>query len=69
LKQEPGEEENADATFGFLSKLYDLSSFKNKVFIIKVSEKVSFPALEKQVYALLSDEERESLSKVGDIFG
>ncbi len=69
LKEEPGEEENADATFGFLSKLYDLSSFKNKVFIIKVSEKVSFPALEKQVYALLSDKERESLSKVGDIFG
>lgn len=68
LKQEPGEEETADATFGFLSKLYDLSSFKNKVFLIKVSEKVPYPALEKQVYAMLSEVERESLSKVGNIF-
>jgi len=68
LKKEPGEDETASATFGFLSKLYDLSSFKNKVFLIKASEKVSFPALEEQVYALLSEEEREALSKVGDIF-
>ena len=69
LKGEPGEENTAAATFGFLSKLYDLSSFKNKAFLIKVAEKVPFPALEKQIYSLLSEEEREFIVGAGDIFG
>ncbi|SET94761.1 Glycosyltransferase involved in cell wall bisynthesis [Lacrimispora sphenoides] len=69
LKQEPGEEETAGATFGFLSKLYDLSSFKNKTFLIKVAEKVPFPALEKQIYPLMSKEEQEVFAGVGEIFG
>ena len=68
LKGEPGEEETASDTFGFLSKLYDLSSFKNRAFLIKVSEQVSFSALEKRIYPLLSDREREYLSQAGDIF-
>jgi len=68
LKGEPGEEKTATATFGFLSKLYDLSSFKNKAFLIKISERVPFPALEEKIYHLLSDEEREFVAEAGDIF-
>ncbi len=58
----------AAATFGFLSKFYDLSSFKNKAFLIKVAEKVPFPALQKQIYPLLSEEEWKFVAGAGDIF-
>lgn len=68
LKREPGEEGTANATFGFLSKLYDLSVFKNKLFLIKVSEQVPFLALKEKVEALLSKEEREFVAKSGNIF-
>jgi len=68
LKREPGEEKTANATFSFLSKLYDLSSFKNKVFLIKISEQVPFPALEETIYHLLSVEERKFVAEAGDIF-
>lgn len=73
FKNEPGEDALASATFSFLSKLYDFSSFKNKLFLIKVSKIVSFPALESQVYSLLSPEEqaflktsRQSLYRVSE---
>ncbi len=69
LKRESGEEKTASATFSFLSKLYDLSSFKNKAFLIKVSERVPFPTLNEKIYHLLSDEEREFVAGAGDIFG
>ncbi len=68
LKKEPGENESGAATFGFLSKLYDLSSFKNKIFLIKVSRQAFFSALEKKIEPLLSDEEREFVAGSGDIF-
>lgn len=68
LKGESGEEETANATFGLLSKLYDLSTFKNKAFLIKVLEQISFPALEKKVAPLLSEEERKYVAGAGDIF-
>lgn len=68
LRSEPGEEETANATLGFLSKFYDLSSFKNKVFLIKVSEQVPFLALKKRIDLLLSEEERKFVAGTGDIF-
>ncbi len=58
LKQEPGEEEGASATFGFLSKMYDFSILKNKIFLLEVSKKSSFSALYNRVYELLSPEEQ-----------
>ncbi|WP_313187970.1 glycosyltransferase family 2 protein [Lacrimispora sp.] len=68
LKQEPGEEETANATFAFLSKFYDLSTFKNKLYLIKVSRQANFPALEKNMEPLLTEEEREFVAGAGDIF-
>lgn len=68
LKREPGEEETGAATFGFLSRLYDLSIFKNKVFLVKVAENALFPALEKKLNELLSEKEREFITETGDIF-
>ncbi len=62
LKKERGEEESADATFDFLRKLYDLSSLKDKLFLIKVSKMTSFSALEKRIYDLLSLEETNRLN-------
>ncbi|HBG11017.1 MAG TPA: hypothetical protein DDX68_02195 [Clostridium sp.] len=60
LKQEPGEEEGASATFGFLSKMYDFSILKNKIFLLEVSKKSSFSALYNRFYELLSAEERSA---------
>ncbi|WP_367568447.1 glycosyltransferase [Lacrimispora sp.] len=68
LKREPGEEETAEGTFAFLSKLYDLSSFKNKAFLVKSSEKNLFPSLTKKLEALLSEKEKEFLADAGEIF-
>ncbi len=68
LKREPREEETADGTFNFLSKLYDFSSFKNKAFLVKSSEKNLFPALTRKLEALLSEKEKEFLADAGEIF-
>ncbi|EXG83403.1 methyltransferase, FkbM family [Clostridium sp. ASBs410] len=63
LKKEAGEENTADATFGFLSKLYDLSSSKGRFFLLKASKLSYFSALEERIYGLLSSEERELLNQ------
>lgn len=63
LKKEAGEEETAQATFGFLSKLYNLSSAKDRFFLLKVSKMAYFSALEEKIYNLLSLEERELLNQ------
>ncbi len=63
LKKEAGEEESAHATFGFLSKLYNLSSAKDRFFLLKASKLSYFSALEGRIYDLLSSEEKELLSQ------
>ncbi len=63
LKKEAGEEKTAEATFGFLSKLYDLSSSKGRFFLLKASKLSYFSALEERIYGLLSLEERELLNQ------
>ncbi|MFT4106044.1 MAG: glycosyltransferase family 2 protein [Lacrimispora sp.] len=68
LKREPGEMETASATFDFLSKLYDLSVFKNKIFLLKVSRQILFSALGNKIESLLSSEERKFVAEAGDIF-
>lgn len=62
LKKEPGELDTAEATFRFLIKLYDCSSLKDKLFLIKVSKMVPFPALEDRIYEMLSTEEKALLN-------
>jgi FkbM family methyltransferase len=63
LKNEPGEDKTAEATFGFLSKLYNFSSSKDKLFLLKASKLAYFSALEERVYGLLSQEEKELLNR------
>lgn len=61
LKKESGEEETAQATYGFLTKLYNLSSSKDRFFLLKVSKMAYFSALEERIYGLLPLEEKELL--------
>lgn len=63
LKKEAGEEKTAEATFGFLSKLYDLSSSKGRLYLLKASKLSYFPALEERIYSLLSYEEKGLLNQ------
>lgn len=68
LKRESGEEETAQATFGFLSKLYNLSSTKDRFFLLKSSKLAYFSALENHIYGLLSLEEKELLNQNRSLF-
>ena len=52
-------EEIADAILSFLSKLYDLSRAKDKLFLIRVSRKLMFKDLEIKIYNLFTQEEKD----------
>jgi glycosyltransferase involved in cell wall biosynthesis len=54
-------EEIAIAILSFLSKLYDLSRAKDKLFLIRISRKLMFDELENEVYSLFNDEEKDFL--------
>nr|WP_024837804.1 glycosyltransferase family 2 protein [Clostridium sp. 12(A)] len=54
-------EEIATAILSFLSKLYDLSRSKDKLFLIRISRKLMFDELEKGVLNLLTQDEKEFL--------
>lgn len=58
-----GDEKTAEASLGFLSKLYDFSKTKDKFFLVKVSKENFFPALESRIYALLNQEEMAFLQE------
>lgn len=51
-------EEIASAILSFLSKLYDLTRAKNKLFLIRISRRLMFNELEKGVYDLFTQEEK-----------
>lgn len=61
LMKENGEIQTANLTFDFLQKLYDTTSLKNKMFLLKASKMADFPALENIVYQLFSVEEKTAL--------
>lgn len=52
-------DETTDAILGFLSKLYDFSVAKNKIYLIRVSHKLLYKNMEKKVYNLFTPEERK----------
>lgn len=52
------DEKTTEAILGFLSKLYDFTKAKDKLFLIRVSNKLFYHALEQKVYELLSEEEK-----------
>lgn len=52
-------EEIASAILSFLSKLYDLSRAKDKLYLLRISRKLVFNELEKGVYNLFTQEEKD----------
>ncbi|MFT4007084.1 MAG: hypothetical protein QM683_16200 [Lacrimispora sp.] len=58
-----GDEQTAEASLGFLSKLYDLSRARDKFFLTEVSREASFLALERRIYGLLTQEEKAFLQE------
>lgn len=58
-----GDEKTAEATLGFLSRLYDFSRARDKFFLVQVSEEAGFPALAPMAYSLLSQEEKDFLQE------
>jgi glycosyltransferase involved in cell wall biosynthesis len=52
-------EEIASAILSFLSKLYDLSRAKDKLYLIRISRKLMFNELENLVFNLFTHEEKE----------
>lgn len=63
FKGEAKGEEIASAILSFLSKLYDLSRAKDKLFLIRISRKLMFDQLEYGVLALLTQEEKDFLKE------
>lgn len=61
LKKEPGEMENCEGTWGFLSKLYDMNNLKDQLFILKCAKAVGFISLEERVYGSLPEEEKKQI--------
>lgn len=61
LMKENGEIQNANLTFDFLQKLYDTTSLKNKLFLLKASKMAKFTVLENKIYGLFSIEEKKVL--------
>lgn len=61
LMKESGEIQTANITFDFLKKLYDTTSLKNKLFLLKASEMAGYPSLVNKVYELFSVEEKIAL--------
>lgn len=58
FKSDAEGEEIAEAILNFLSKIYDLSRAKDKLFLIRVSRKLLFKDLENKVYNLFTQEEK-----------
>lgn len=52
------DEKTTEAILGFLFKLYDFTKAKDKLFLIRVSNKLLYHSLEQKVYDLLSEEEK-----------
>lgn len=61
FKGEAKGEEITSAILSFLSKLYDLSRAKDKLFLIRISHKLMFDQLENRVLGLLTQEEKDFL--------
>lgn len=61
LKKEKDEIQTGELTFSFLIKLYNPSSLKNKLFLLKASKMTDFTALENKIYGLFTEEEKDVL--------
>ncbi len=67
FKREKGESDTAAGTWTLLSHLYNLSSLKDQMMILKGAKLASFPVLEERIYNVMPEEQRrivkEALAK------
>ncbi len=70
LKQESGESDQAEGTWGFLQNLYDFQSPKDLLFLLKCAKLAGFHALENRVLQTMPEElKRESQKPSGEEAG
>lgn len=62
LRDDPAEKETAAGTISWLSKLYDLDSIRDLLFIYKCAKRLGFQPLEQAVFDRLPEEDRASIS-------
>jgi glycosyltransferase involved in cell wall biosynthesis len=60
-----GDKKMAEASLGFLSKLYDFTRSRDKFFLVEISREAFFKELESKVFELLTQEEIEFLQGKG----
>ncbi len=63
LKQEPGEADQAEGTWGFLQNLYDFQSPKDLLFLLKCAKLAGFHALEARVVQTMPEELKREFQK------
>ena len=63
LKGEQGEAENASGTWDILSQLYNVSSLKDQMTILKGAKLTAFPALEKRVFDAMPEGQRKAVQE------
>ena len=63
LKQEPGESDQAEGTWGFLQNLYDFQGPKDLLFLLKCAKLAGFHALEARLVQAMPDELKREFQK------
>ena len=63
FKREEGELDTAAGTWTLLSHLYNLSSLKDQMMILKGAKLAFFPALEERVYDVMPVEQRHAVQE------
>ena len=63
LKQEPGESDQAEGTWGFLQNLYDFQSPKDLLFLLKCAKLAGFHALEARLVQAMPEELKREFQK------
>ncbi|HIW83631.1 MAG TPA: hypothetical protein H9873_04840, partial [Candidatus Dorea gallistercoris] len=63
LRQEPGEADRAEGTWGFLQNLYDFQNPKDLLFLLKCAKLAGFHALEVRVVQALPEDLRGEFEK------
>ena len=61
MKKEEGEPETASGTWNILSQLYNVSSLKDQMTILKGAKLTAFAALEKRVFAAMPEGQRKAV--------
>ena len=63
LREEKGESENAQGTWGLLSKIYQMDNPKDQLFLYKCAKAVGFTALKERILDVMSDSLRDEVTR------